>query len=174
VSKLWVAPTGGLTTGHVLDVAKAPFERALRDYDSQLYVRWNPRKVRGWGCWEIRRRPNRKSVKEIVNFKGASIVVIDYVETDFGSSILDAAFLNYDQLRKLQAMDTWAQKTGLGFVDSMERKEQEHREAVKAKQQADLKYAAGQMRTAVRDFKDMLQSGLNPAEIATHWDKAGQ
>jgi hypothetical protein len=54
---IWHAPLGKLIEGHVLDVNKRGFERVLRDLDDRLYVRWNPRKIKGHGCWEIRRAP---------------------------------------------------------------------------------------------------------------------
>ncbi len=168
-----VGPTGQITQGHVLDVSRRAFERALRDYDSLLYVKWNPKKLRGWGCWEIRRRPEKYVVLESVTFEGNTYTKVGPKELDIISNVLDCAFLNYDQLRKIKSMDTWKKDGSYGkdFVRNMEAREEAFKEGVKKKDKEDLAYAARQNKTAIRDFKDMIQSGLNPAQIADHWDK---
>ena len=89
-----IAPVGKISQGHVLDVAKGPFERALKDYDPLLYVRWNPKKVRGHGCWEIRRKPEMKGVREVVEFQGMSFVVIEHCELDIVSPNLEGLLTN--------------------------------------------------------------------------------
>lgn len=169
MSKIKVGPCGGLVAGHVLDVEKRGFERALRDYDSLLYVKWNPLKLRGHGCWEIRRRPAQKEVVDITEWKGVSFVKIDYYETNLTNHILDAAFLNYDQLRKLQEMDTTNLHGYASFNDYLEAKEKAHREAVKARALESRKYTAKQFKREIKDLRELVQSGFNPAHIADYW-----
>lgn len=157
-------PCGNLVAGHVLDVAVKPFQRALRDIDSQLYVRWNPRKLKGWGCWEIRRLPNEKSAIFMGTHEGAAFYRLQYVEYDLVHHVLDAAFLNYDALRKIKEMDTWGTS---GWVDRLESAEEEHRQRQREKAQEALRYAIKQNKTAMRDFYEMARSGIHPAEVVT-------
>ncbi len=169
---LKTGPTGKLVRGHVLDVAKHGLERMLKDYDPQLYVKWNPKKLNGWGVWEVRRRPSMKVVSDIVEFQGASYVRIDWFENDIESHILDVPYLNYDVLTKLKSMDMWNQNQQY-FVDMLESREASHRANEEAKNRADMQYRAKQYKNEFRAFKEAVCSGLNPAEIANYWNKVG-
>jgi hypothetical protein len=166
MAKVWVAPTGRLSQGHVLDVSKKPFERALRDYDPQLYVRWNPKKLKGWGCWEIRRRPEKNNVIEIVPFGGNTYVHIGPVELDIVNHTLDLAFMNYSVLNKLKSMDTWKNPN---WAKDLERAEAEHREKVIERDRQNLKYMVQEEKSAIRDIKQAILSGANPHLIGKHW-----
>ena len=169
MGKIWLSPTGRLSSGHVLDVARAPFERALRDLDALLYVRWNPKKLRGWGAWEIRRAPAEKSVVEMATYKGQTIVRLEYLENDMVHHVLDCAFLNYDQIRKLKEMDTYAYKSVAAWQDSLESRTKEHREQQALKAKNELKYLAKEFKSEIRDFKEYVNDGNNPHLIANHW-----
>lgn len=166
-----LSPTGKLSTGHVLDVSKGPFERALKDYDSLLYVAWNADKLKGWGCWEIKRRPALKSVVYRETFEGNTYSVLDYDENPLINHVLDCAFLNYDQLRKIKEMDIWVNGNPAHFVDNLESRERSHVENENRKNREELRYMGKQIRNEMKDFKDMIAGGLNPAELANHWDK---
>lgn len=167
-----MGPMGKLITGHVLDVAKRPLERKLQDYDKQLYLRWNPNKMRGHGCWEVRRRPEMKSVVDITPLPDGSgeIVKIDYQEIDIVNHVMDVAYLNYDILTKLQSMDTWNTNRAY-FVDQLESRERAHVEKKQREAKERMKYHAREYKREIRDFKEMLLSGLNPAELARYWGK---
>lgn len=167
-----MGPTGTVIKGHVLDCSVKGIERVLKDYDSQLYIRWNPNKIKRWGCWEVRRKPNAKSVKEITPIPGGAIKVIDYVEWDVENNIMDIAFLNYEIMTKLKAMDTWNENQSF-FVDRMEAKEQEHNEKIKKAANDELRYTARQIKSSVNSLQEMIRSGFNPAELADHWGKQG-
>lgn len=173
--KVWVGPVGQVTHGHVLDVARGPFERALRDYDSLLYVTWNPKKLKGWGCWEIRRRPEKKIAVDIVPYHGNTYVRCEYVEQDMVNHVLDCAFLNYDQLRKIRSMDMWSKFGGKG--ESFGAKLDAMQDAAQAREKAaaieSRRYMAKQFKSEIKDFKEMILSGTNPADIALHWDETG-
>lgn len=161
------APAGKLIKGHVLDVSLKPFQRALRDYDPQLYVRWNPKKLRGHGCWEIRRKPTLKTSVFMGEHAGISYYKLMQVEYNDVHHILDCAFLNYDQLRKLQQMDTWGKGN---FAENYEKREAEYIAAQKQKAREHLKYALKQNGTALRDLYEMVRSGISPAQIITQAD----
>ncbi len=167
-------PVGKLVEGHVLDVGKKSFERALKDYDHLLYVKWNPNKLRGWGCWEIRRRPAQKQVVDIIEWKGMSFLKLDYLETNMANHVLDAAFLNYDQLRKLKEMDTFNSTGFATFSEFLERKEADHVAKVKAKALESRKDAAKHHRSAIRDFRELVNSGFNPARIQEYWNQGAK
>lgn len=171
MSKVWLAPTGSVVEGHVLDVAKKPFERALKDYDSQLYVRWNPKKLKGWGCWEIRRKPESQTIVDFVEWKGTTVFKLGYREVDLVANILDCAFLNYDQLRKIREMDTW-QIGPKQWLADRDYAEKQHKAAITAKRKEELKYAAKEYKREIRDFKEFVLSGNNPHLISQYWDKA--
>lgn len=162
------APTGRLIEGHVLDCARKPFERALRDYDKQLYIRWNPKKLKGWGCWEIRRRPAHKTAIFQGEHAGVSYYRLMTIEFNDVSHILDCAFLNYDQLRKLKQMDTWGKGN---FAENYEKREAEYIAAQKAKAREHLKYSIKHHGSAMRDLYEMVRSGVSPAQIllAADW-----
>src|ERR1044071_7768295 len=110
MTKIWVAPVGKIVTGNVLDCGKQALERKLREYDNQLYVKWNPKKLKGHGCWELRRRPELKSIKpgDVSVYAGNTIVFPKYHENGFDSHLKDFAFLNYSMVSWLQANDQWA------------------------------------------------------------------
>lgn len=166
--KVWVGPTGRLSTGNVLDVGVKAFEQALRDHDHLLYIRWNPRKLKGWGCWEVRRRPEKKSVTHVFEWEGNTYCYINNEEIDIVNHVLDAGYLNYDLLTRIKAMDTWAGNRNY-WVEDLENKEKAHVAAKQAKAREDMRYAAKQMKSEIKDLKEMLKSGLNPAQIADHW-----
>lgn len=168
--KIWINPTGQVIRGHVLDCSVDPLVERLRDYDPQLYVKWNSKKLRGWGLWEVRRRPNLKVVKETVVAGGNTYNVIDYVENNFENHIMDVPFLNYQILERLKQMDTWAVSThGKDFVSTMESREESYKEKVKEKALSERRYEIKQHMSQVRDLMDYTLSGGDPSRIANHW-----
>lgn len=169
-------PVGRLIRGHVLDVSLKPFLRALKDYDKQLYVEWNPKKLKGEGCWEIRRLPTKKRAMYQGSHNGAKYYKLMFVEQGNMSHILDAAFLNYDILRKLQEIDTFrlVERSGYGSLDALLDAKQKEATARQTSAAADrLKYAIKSNKSAMRDFYEMVKSGVNPAEVLTSikWDQ---
>ena len=164
-----MAPMGKLIQGHVLDVAKAPLERALKDHDSQLYVKWNSKKLKGHGVWEIRRRPATKSVVDIVPAPGGGeIVVIDWEELDIINHVMDLPYLNYLAVTKIKAMDTWAGNRNY-WADQLESKEAAHVAEGRERAKQEMRLKAREYKKEIRDFKEMILSGLNPAEIGRYW-----
>lgn len=160
-----LAPTGRLSTGHVLDVAKRPFERALQDFDSQLYVEWNPKKLKGWGCWEIRRMPAYKSIVETAQIGDTTIVRLEYLENDVENHVLDCAFLNYDQLRKIKSMDTWNKNH---WINDLEYHEQQNREKQREAARKEFAYTLKQNKRVFGELKELVRSGKNIHRILTN------
>lgn len=161
--------TGQLISGHVLDTNKPAIEQALKDYDGQLYVKWNPRKMRGWGCWEIRRRPIKKSIADYAIYNNNAYIKVDYVELDLVNHVLDLPYLNFLAVEKIQKMDAWKSKD---WAHQLERTEQEQVSAMEDKIREDRAYAAKQHKREINEFKELLRSGFNPNEIARYWNKA--
>lgn len=153
----------------MLDVNKKAFTEVLQRYDKQLYVRWNPKKLRGWGCWEIRRRPEFKSpVDYTPTGDGNYIVRMEYKEIDVLHHVLDCAFLNYDQIRKIKEMDTWNNKDH--FVHDLEYKERVQMQKVQDRADAELDYAFKHYKKEFDDFREMVRSGKNPGRIVLGLD----
>lgn len=168
--KIWVSPTGNTIRGHVLDCSVGPLVERLRDYDPQLYVRWDDKKLRGWGCWSVRRRPNTKTVKESVVYGGNTYHIVDYVENNFENHVLDVPFLNYQILEKLKQMDTWRHSNyGQNFMGAMDSKAEDHAEKAKQAALQERRYELRQQKTMVRDLMDYTLSGGDPSRIANHW-----
>lgn len=165
---IWHKPTGWTIRGHVLDVNVAAFNRALKQYDKQLYTVWNPHKMRGWGCWEIRRLPNQKMVTYQCTHEGNTFFKLEYVETDIIHHVMDCAFLNYDAIRRLKEIDAW---NNPNWVADLERREETFRQRELERRQADLKYSIKQNKTVARDFMEAVRSGVTPAQIllSTSW-----
>jgi hypothetical protein len=174
--RIEIGPTGSLIKGDVLDSSQKALEAKLRDIDSQLYVTWNPHKFRGYGAWELRRRPDLKYALYQGSFQGTPIYELAYLETGI-NHIKDMAFLDYRILEWVRDADLWT-KYGLGreqnsrleyFKTNIERAEREYKARQKAKARAELKYQILQDRKIVRDFKERIASGLNPGLLGKHW-----
>lgn len=161
-----MGPMGKVIRGHVLDCSVTGITRALKDYDPQLYVKWNPKKIRGHGCWEIRRIPNNKTIADAAEFQGNWIIKVDYVENDIINHVLDCAYLNYDAVRKVKEMDCWKSDH---WIHRLDQDEEERRTNALEKAKNELRYNSKQIKPLMKAFKDMIGSGLNPAQIAQHW-----
>jgi hypothetical protein len=172
--KLWHAAPGKLIRGHVLDVAVKPFERALQDYDKQLYVAWNPSKLQGHGCWEIRRKPTEKRAIYMGSYQGMNFFKVMRVESRDIHHVLDCAFLNYDALRKIREMDIFrlVEESGYSNLDDLlDAKQKTAAERERAQAEENLRYSIRQNKSAMRDFYEMVRSGIHPAEVlkSTKW-----
>jgi hypothetical protein len=164
-----VGPTGRTVRGDVLDVNKAALERALRQYDSLLYIAWNPKKRQGMGCWEIRRRPEKKTAIHQGSWNGLHFFELKYKELNVVHHVLDVPVLNYDVLARIKKMDTWDYKD---FGREVDYREAEYDERIESKAQEEMRYMIKQHKSEVRDLKEMLLSGMNPAQIAKHWGRS--
>ena len=172
-----VGPTGTVVKGHVLDVNYKAFDRALKLYDPQLYLKWNPKKCRKYGCWEIRRKPDEKTLKpaDVYQFEGYTISWPKYHEMSMVNHVLDAAFLNYSILGKLKAMDMWTHKEtgykGKDLTKTLDYKEAKYLDKIEDQSLAELKYNLKQIRSELGGYKDFIAHGGNPALLADYWGK---
>lgn len=167
-----LGPVGKVSEGHVLDCNKRSFERVLKDYDCMLYVKWNPKKMKGHGCWEIRRKPEFYSAVDVGELPDCYIVKMGLYENDLVHHVLDCAFLNYDQLRKIQEMDTFRYGDAKTWQDMVEQKaldRQAHELAQGMKRRAE---AAREFKQQIRAMKEFILSGGNPHRIAGLWEEA--
>lgn len=171
---LWHAPSGKLVKGHVLDVDQKSFDEALRLYDPRLYTAWNPAKLGGWGCWEIRLKPTKMTSLHVGTHQGTKYYRLFEIEYDHIHHVLDAAFLNYDAIRKIKEMDMFKKMEQAGLsstADILERKEEAYRNQIREKAEAELKYAFRHNKTLARDLYETVRSGVDPAQIllANKW-----
>lgn len=162
--KIWHAPLGKLIQGHVLDVNVKKFTEALQHYDEKLYVKWNPKKLRGHGCWEIRRKPNRKTQVFRGVWNGMIFYELRDVEFNDIHHVLDCAFLNYDAIRKLKEMDTWNVKN---FSVDLEKREEEARAKIQAKALDEFKYTLKQHKSLAHDIYEAVRSGVDLGRLVT-------
>lgn len=162
IKQVKTQPLGKIITGDVLDVNPKHFEKELKRYDSQLYLRWNPNKLKGWGNWEIRRIPNMKSLVKVGQFQGYTLMSPEYVELDIVSHVLDVAILNYKALEKIKSMDTFGDKN---WVANLDYKAKVYKEEHDRKAKQELKYSIQQHKKEWRDFAKAVSEGLNPGQV---------
>jgi len=169
--KIEMAPAGRLVEGHVLDCNRKTFEKALRAYDPMLYVKWNPKKLGKHGCWEIRRRPEFNSALDIAELGDINIVKVGPYEIDLVHHVLDCAFLNYDQLRKIQEMDTKQYGDAKQWQDTIERKSRDRQELEKSKGMQRRREAIRTFRKQINAFREYILNGGNPHMIGAFWEQ---
>lgn len=176
--------------GHVLDVAHAPLLATLRRYDPQLYFKWNPKKRAGRGIWELRRKPEFKSVREgryvdtpyrgRVFFPGdifdmpdgSTWVMPKYHENHVENHVKDFEYLTYDMVDWVAKHDIW----GYGYKGKLAMHEAEYKEGqyltkIEDEAEAERKYMIKQHRTQFNDFREYVLSGGNPYRLIDYWDK---
>lgn len=161
-----VAPTGRLITGDILDVNRRALEMRIKDYDSQAYLVWNPEKCKGWGCWELRRKPSEKTALHVGTLQGAHFYELDYLETNQVNHLKDWAFLNYSVLGWMKTFDQAGVKS---FADKVEAEEAAAVAERRQKADAEMRYHSKQYKNQIRGFRELVLSGKNPAELARYW-----
>lgn len=170
MSRILVGPTGNCIIGHVLDSSRSPLEAKLRDYDPQLYLRWNAKKLRGWGCWQLMRRSETKSIVDWAELDGHTYLRMEYTP---GDHIFDVPFLNYNLLERLKKGDTWRYGyKGKNFASELEYMEAKQAENLEEKSEAEKDYMIKQHKSQIRGFMDYVNNGGNPYAIADVWNKS--
>jgi hypothetical protein len=173
--KITVGPVGKISVGHVLDCNKDRFEEALRNYDPMLYVRWNPKKMRGHGCWEIRRRPEFNCALDIAELdETTALVKVGPREIDIVHHVLDCAFLNYDQIRKLKEMDTRQYGDVNQWQELVARKTQERQDLEWSQGMKRRSEAIRTFRRQINEFRQYILNGGNPHMIGQFWDQVSE
>lgn len=163
--------TGNLIEGHLYDVDRSAFEAALKAYDSELFLQWNPAKRRGLGCWEVWRKPVRKTEEFQAEYEGSPLYTVEEPLSDFTDHVKDLPFLNFHFFKRLKEMDVWRNygHKGRDFGRDLESREEQEQNAILAKNQADLKYKLRHDRKLFRKLREMALSGVNLNQIAAHW-----
>lgn len=172
-----VGATGYLVQGDVLDTNKLHLERALRDYDAQLYLKWNPKKCAGMGTWELRARPEKKTVIFQGSHEGINYYSLEYKEIGVENHIKDFQILGYDIVTWVKSHDLWSQigyikgneKQVNYLVDKIEYNERRIKAEKQEKLRNEVRYQMRQEKSAIRDYKDAIMSGTNPSLLAHFW-----
>jgi hypothetical protein len=161
--RIEIGPTGRICRGHVLDIGKDTLEARLRGYDPLLYLAWNPKKRRGYGCWEVRRRPDKMTATPWAELENGQIIFkLDYVENNLIHHVMDADILSHDVMSRLAEMDMWKYADAVGEA---EYRGQQREERLTAEAHAESMYVAKQHRRQIQEIKELILSGVNPARI---------
>src|SRR6185437_7296833 len=171
--KIEIGPTGSLIQGSIHDCNKASLEYAIKSYDPLLYIKWNPNKLGKMGCWELRRRPEKKSVRQTLEYGGKKYHHLDYVEIDIVNHIFDVPVLGYNLIQKIKRSDVWAAADYDGHnldkithkLNSIEDKRTELQQLEKDKAHSDAMYGMKQIKNQLNVYKQAILDGQNPADI---------
>lgn len=155
-----VSNLGRTVEGHVLDCNKKELIRLLKNYDSKLYLKWNPNKNKGYGMWEIRRTPNEKTAVYECDYRGAKIFSLKAVENDLINHVLDVPYLNYRVMNRIKEMDAWVNKR---LIEDMDYQAEKNLIASELKAEADRKYMIKHNKKYFGQLKQLVQDGYNPA-----------
>lgn len=172
MTKIFMGPSGKLIKGHVLDVARAPLEQALRAYDPQLYLQWNSKKLQGEGCWELRRKPENKVVVDSVVFEGNTYSRVEYKENPMVHHVKDWAYLNYSLVQWVKDHDAWTDEFGHKGVRWTAEEDYRREEALDKQSdraEEEKRYKLKQFKREIKDFKEYVASGNNPYRMLDYW-----
>lgn len=111
---------GRVIEGTLHDCNKAYLERRLKQYDRQLYLKWNPNKNKGNGVWELRRKPDTKVRVIHGRVDGGTLSSLECVENDVINHILDVPVLTERLIDKLYEMDTYREDHYLHDIEYLE------------------------------------------------------
>lgn len=172
-----IGPTGKTIIGDVLDVRKESLELLVKHYDPQLYFKWNPTKNLGYGVWELRRRPEKKSIVSSAIYKGNTYCLIDYQENNWEHHVKDFPVLSYGILQWLKDSDQWTMSNYSPdqllrlqrHLKKMDETEQKIKDDGLAKARSEMMYKLKQDKHLIQDFQEKLLSGVNPAHLARFW-----
>jgi hypothetical protein len=186
--KISIKGEAKLVEGHVLDVSRPHLLAALRRYDPLLYIKWNAKKRAGLGVWELRRKPEFKTIKEgekintpkgwvirpgdIFEMDNFTITVPKYHENNFENHVKDFEKLGYHMVDWLASHDLWK----YGYKGKDVGREADYNEAVYDNKidedsYAEKQYMIKQHRTQFQDFAAYINAGGNPARLVDYWDK---
>lgn len=153
---------GRVVTGSLLDANKQAIERSLQFYDPFLYIKWNPDKRGGRGCWEVRRAPEYTTLVYQGKLNGQKLYTAERVESDIIHHVLDVNVLHYNLLGKIKSMDAWKHKDFNAYLENAAA-EWETRERKRAREE--MQYDITQHKQEWRDMLALVQAGANPAQF---------
>lgn len=151
--------TGSIVTGNVNDGDYNKFLTALQNYDPLLYLKWNPKKKSGNGCWEIRRKSATLHKVFVATIDNIPIYELKAEEIDHINHVLDIDCISERYLNRIYEMDTskvhnWVDKTEYEAKRAREKLEKDNREELRYQIKSDIKQFATL-------FEEM-QRGYNP------------
>lgn len=159
---LSIGPTGNLIEGSIFDVSRGAVERQLKFYDALLYIKWNPNKRSKMGCWEVRRRPEKKTAVRQTSFQSGYICTLEYKELDLIAHVIDAPILTYGLVGKIRDMDCWQDKN---WADNLDKKAADFKRRAEEYADREMRYAIKHDRRVLKEFKDLVATGKNPARV---------
>lgn len=176
MNKFNIGPTGALVHGTIHDCKRSSVESAIKSYDPLLYIKWNPSKNYGMGRWELRRRPEKKSVKETLEIDGVKYHRLDYVELDLVNHIFDLPVLNYSIMERIKKADVWARADYDGnnatkverLLDRIEEKRIALQEEHKKKNMEETLYKMQQFDSQLEVYRQAILDGQNPADLVKY------
>lgn len=172
-----IGPTGNLIQGTIFDTPKEELERKLKRYDEQLYLKWEPKRNRGYGCWQLRRRPQFKTIVDSFRVDGCIINRLEYKEIDIENHVWDINVLTESLLDRVKACDIWDrveyQEGRIGRIEQFNQDMEEnyfgHRADTQEKTRKEMMYGIMQDKRIVKDFQERIVSGVNPAHLLRYW-----
>lgn len=151
---------GRTVKGSVFDCNPKRIERALKAYDPLLYVRWNSEKNEGNGCWEVRRRPEYKTLVDFgVDLDGRPVYSMEYKELDIVNHVLDTKVLNDSVLERIYQMDAWRFED---YGKELDQRMDDYKVKAEAKKWEEIRHAIKQDRKYWKQYQELVQSGYNP------------
>lgn len=157
-----VSSFGSVVQGSVLDMNKKYFCEKLKQYDPRLYLKWNPKKRKGHGVWEIRIKPSKPTLVYHGEFMGQELCSLEYIESDMIHHVLDVNVLNMQVFNKLREMDAWENKNLIAEGDY-----EAERQLIKQELQQDEERLRmiRENKKYFRELHEVARSGVNPASL---------
>lgn len=153
---------GELIEGHVLDCRKKWLEQKLKDFDKDLYLKWNGKSAKGRGKWELRLRNTKYKICQGA-LNGLPLYTLDYLESH-SFLMFDMNYLGlpvYDRIR------SWTDVRDLKSPISKiyEEKEFEIKDRANKKAMEDFKYNVKQTENVWDYFMQKIARGENPGPM---------
>lgn len=163
-----VGPTGKLIKGSLFDANVYRVKRALRDWDKQIHLEWNPRLRDGYGGWEIHWVPEMELPQYQGKLDGEPLYAWRKIRPSKNTVIkFDIPYLHDNLVGELQKRDLWQFKAGNKQVaDGLEKfqddlQTQREQEAEYKSAQARKEYMR-ENKAIIKDYYEYCRSGYNP------------
>lgn len=159
-----IAPTGRLVRGTIHDCNEKAFLRAIHAYDKSLYIKWNPTKRDGYGCWELWRKPTKKTLVNHGEFEGCHFFTLEYQSKSLVHHIKDLEYLSYDLVDWLKQADGWNHKSVGKLLDDAY---VNHLDKIDAKKWEEIRLYLKDHKSEMKDLYEYVRSGGNLAALFT-------
>lgn len=159
LKNLEIGPTGNLIQGNIFDCNKKSFVRALKAYDNQLYLVWNPKKREGLGVWEVWRNPTKKTLVNQGVYEGNTLFTLEYKPNSFEHHVQDLEYLSYNFITRLHEMDMWNNKQ---FLDQMDQRLEDDQDKLNKSEEESIKYAVKHNKKLFKELAQLTKEGYNP------------